>query len=225
MGLEPGTPGSVVQRFNHLATKQPLRVRVSSQACAISVYFLYCGLQVSCQQSTVVIQHWPIRTITNDIISILIGHLQIFKFCSLTNACQTVVLQAGQGYGNKAWAHCKLPSVENEAAHGLMVFGYKWPNSPVWSFWWWPSIKTLMSSSVHSWRSALYRRSLVSICIFPGGGISSHSRGIIRCSTSSLATSSPTFSESTWLPSFILQYSNEPQDLLEAVSFENHHQN
>ena len=23
VGLEPGTPGSVVQRFNHLATKQP----------------------------------------------------------------------------------------------------------------------------------------------------------------------------------------------------------
>jgi len=31
-------------------------------------------------KSAVVIQHWPIRTITNDITSILVGHLQIFKF-------------------------------------------------------------------------------------------------------------------------------------------------
>ena len=42
-------------------------------------------------KSAVVIQHWPIRTITNDITSILIGHLQIFKFCSLTNDLQTTV--------------------------------------------------------------------------------------------------------------------------------------
>ena len=42
-------------------------------------------------KSTVVIQHWPIRTITNDITSILIGHLQIFNFCSLTKDLQTTV--------------------------------------------------------------------------------------------------------------------------------------
>ena len=42
-------------------------------------------------KSALLIQHWPIRTITNDITSILIGHLQIFKFCSLTNDLQTTV--------------------------------------------------------------------------------------------------------------------------------------
>ena len=52
---------------------------------------LYRGLQVPCQQSAVAIQHWPIRTITNDITSILIGHLQIFKFCLLTNDLKTTV--------------------------------------------------------------------------------------------------------------------------------------
>ena len=43
-------------------------------------------------KSAIVIQHRPIRTITNDITSILIGHLQIFKFCLLTNDLQTTVL-------------------------------------------------------------------------------------------------------------------------------------
>ena len=151
--------------------------------------------------------------------------LVIFRFSSSVRWQMPVkpwYCKLGRGMGTKLGP---IVSCQVWRTKQLMVFGYKWPNSPVWSFWWWPSIKTLMSSSVHSWRSALYRRSLVSICIFPGGGISSHSRGIIRCSTPSLATSSPTFSESTWLPSFILQYSNEPQYLLEAVSSENHHQN
>jgi len=53
----------------------------------------YCGLQVPCQlKSAAVIQHWLFGTITDYITSIVIDHLQIFKFCSLTNDLQTTAL-------------------------------------------------------------------------------------------------------------------------------------
>ena len=54
-----------------------------------SVIPWFASLPVS--KSSVLIQHWPIRTITNDITSILIGHHHIFKLCLLTNDLQTTV--------------------------------------------------------------------------------------------------------------------------------------
>jgi len=63
-------------------------------------------------KSTVAIQHWPIRTIKNDITSIVIGHLQIFKFCSLTNDLQTTVFMtsspAPQPQKHKLWEKIQL---------------------------------------------------------------------------------------------------------------------
>jgi len=52
-------------------------------------FTMVCKSLVS--KCAVVIQHWPIVTITNDVTSILIGQLQIFRFCLLTNDLQTTV--------------------------------------------------------------------------------------------------------------------------------------
>ena len=40
VGLEPGTPGSVVQRFNHLVTKQP-SLAGSGTDCHVSFSYLH----------------------------------------------------------------------------------------------------------------------------------------------------------------------------------------
>ena len=85
-------------------------------------------------KSAAVIQHWPIRTITNDITSILIGHFQIFRFCSLTNDLQTTMLiLSHKCYGPwnqvvKAWEWGQWRS-GNEASEGLgmrSVVAWEW---------------------------------------------------------------------------------------------------